>query len=160
MSRRRRRAFGIISPLFLYALKIHTRLTGQQRARMIVRDSSGDILLIWETIGVGRWSIPGGGIKRGEDPVMAAIRELHEETGVTVEPKDCHFVAFLESSVTHIGYDAYLYETTIDRNQLPDRLHNPIEIVETKWFPVDHLPSPLSPLVRAGVERLSKTSKI
>ena len=28
------------------------------------------------------WQMPQGGIDRGEDPVKAALRELHEETGV------------------------------------------------------------------------------
>jgi len=29
------------------------------------------------------WQMPQGGIDRGEEPLMAAFRELHEETGVT-----------------------------------------------------------------------------
>ncbi|ADP72457.1 NUDIX hydrolase [Rhodomicrobium vannielii ATCC 17100] len=30
-----------------------------------------------------RWQMPQGGIDKGEDPRAAALRELHEETGVT-----------------------------------------------------------------------------
>ncbi len=30
-----------------------------------------------------RWQMPQGGIDKGEDPKVAAMRELHEETGVT-----------------------------------------------------------------------------
>ena len=29
------------------------------------------------------WQMPQGGIDKGEDPKVAAMRELHEETGVT-----------------------------------------------------------------------------
>ncbi|MEM8486549.1 MAG: NUDIX hydrolase [Bacteroidota bacterium] len=34
----------------------------------------------------GKWSLPGGGIEFGEDPAKAMIREVHEETGLTVRP--------------------------------------------------------------------------
>jgi 8-oxo-dGTP pyrophosphatase MutT (NUDIX family) len=32
--------------------------------------------------------LPGGGVKRGEDPQAAAIRELYEETKVRVDPTE------------------------------------------------------------------------
>jgi 8-oxo-dGTP diphosphatase len=31
----------------------------------------------------GSWTLPGGGVEFGEHPEAAAIRELHEETGLT-----------------------------------------------------------------------------
>lgn len=30
----------------------------------------------------GTWSVPGGALERGEDPVAAALREAHEEAGL------------------------------------------------------------------------------
>ena len=32
----------------------------------------------------GRWTLPGGGVEFGEHPEAAMIREVHEETGLTV----------------------------------------------------------------------------
>jgi len=34
----------------------------------------------------GRWTLPGGGIDHGEEPRDAVRREVHEETGLDVEP--------------------------------------------------------------------------
>ncbi|PPK97607.1 ADP-ribose pyrophosphatase YjhB (NUDIX family) [Kineococcus xinjiangensis] len=33
----------------------------------------------------GRWTLPGGGVDHGEHPCVAAVREVHEETGNHVE---------------------------------------------------------------------------
>lgn len=34
--------------------------------------------------GAGKWSVPGGWVEFGEDPMRCAEREVYEETGVTV----------------------------------------------------------------------------
>ncbi|SEH16472.1 ADP-ribose pyrophosphatase YjhB, NUDIX family [Natronorubrum sediminis] len=36
--------------------------------------------------GVGEWTLPGGHMEIGEDPAVAAVRELEEETGVRLDP--------------------------------------------------------------------------
>ena len=44
---------------------------------LVFRD---DKLLLVRERGAKRWSLPGGGMRKGEDPVDAACRELDEET--------------------------------------------------------------------------------
>lgn len=50
--------------------------------------------------GVDAWQMPQGGIDDGEDPREAALRELHEETGIT--PGKVHIIA--QSKEEHL-YD-------------------------------------------------------
>ena len=41
---------------------------------------------------VGMWANPGGNIDEDEIPLDAAIRELHEETGLLIHPRDFTYV--------------------------------------------------------------------
>jgi 8-oxo-dGTP diphosphatase len=54
----------------------------------IVEDGHGRLLLIkrGHEPGAGLWSLPGGRIERGETDAEALVREMFEETGLTVQP--------------------------------------------------------------------------
>lgn len=54
----------------------------------IVHDGQGRILLVRRANppGAGLWSLPGGKVEPGEDDVTAVIREVAEETGLSVVP--------------------------------------------------------------------------
>ena len=62
----------------------------------IVRSSDGRLLMAERTarqLSAGFWELPGGKIDPGETPQAAAVRELHEETGVAaleVRPWICY----------------------------------------------------------------------
>ena len=155
MSRLRRHAGRMVSPVALKFLRFHGRLTGRPRARVLVMSPQGEVLLVWETIGTQRWSIPGGGVGKNEAPAVAAARELHEELGLLVENSRLRPLAFLLDQDTQIGYDAHIFTTVIARDELPANPHNPHEIIELGWFSPDALPAKLSPLVRPSLERLS-----
>jgi 8-oxo-dGTP diphosphatase len=54
----------------------------------IVTDDAGRLLLVkrGHEPEAGRWSLPGGRVKPGESDWHALVREVHEETGLRVEP--------------------------------------------------------------------------
>ena len=54
----------------------------------VVKDGQGRLLLIkrGHEPGAGLWSLPGGRIEPGETDAEALVREMLEETGLTVEP--------------------------------------------------------------------------
>jgi 8-oxo-dGTP diphosphatase len=54
----------------------------------IIEDAGGRLLLIkrGHEPGAGLWSLPGGRIESGETDTEALVREMLEETGLTVEP--------------------------------------------------------------------------
>lgn len=61
------------------AYAVLLRGDGDERAVLLTRMSS-------RTRIEGRWTLPGGGIDHGEDPRDTVRREVHEETGLRVEP--------------------------------------------------------------------------
>ena len=54
----------------------------------VIKDERGRLLLIkrGHEPGAGLWSLPGGRIEPGETDAEALVREMLEETGLTVEP--------------------------------------------------------------------------
>jgi ADP-ribose pyrophosphatase YjhB (NUDIX family) len=57
-------------------------------AEAVIVDHEGRVLLGRRAFEphAGRWDLPGGFIHEAEDPLAALHREVHEETGLTIEP--------------------------------------------------------------------------
>lgn len=50
-------------------------------------EHEGEVLLLWQPHRHG-WTLPGGLLGRGEQPADAVRREVHEETGLSIDPGD------------------------------------------------------------------------
>ncbi len=56
---------------------------------VVFRANSGEVLLVQRgrDPGRGQWSLPGGALELGETTSEAAVREVREETGLSVRPE-------------------------------------------------------------------------
>ena len=115
------------------------RITGrtQDGASVIAQDLEGQILLIRHSYGPAGWALPGGGIKRGEDPAVAAARELREETGL--EAHGLTQLRVVHEQLSRASHVEHVYHCRVDAMPRPDGM----EIVEARFFPLHSLPEPL-----------------
>jgi ADP-ribose pyrophosphatase YjhB (NUDIX family) len=58
----------------------------QRPAAYAILRAGDDVLLTRLRDTGGMWTLPGGGIDHGEDPLVAVVREVYEETGLELAP--------------------------------------------------------------------------
>lgn len=112
---------------------------------VIVTNLAGDVLLLKHSYGPAVWSLPGGGLGRGEEPLAAARREVREELGVELARID--FVGTLEEVLSGSPHTAHIFTGVCDRQPRPDLR----EVTEARFFPSHSLPEPLGETTRARI---------
>ena len=127
-------------------------------------DAAGRILLARIAPGYtrdadGKWTLPGGGLKFGEDPAVGVLRELEEETGFTGEIERLAFVSsFARGPVDDMGWGALhgiriVYHVRITGGTLRHEVDESTDMAA--WFSLDELDKlPLVELVERAVEYL------
>lgn len=82
-------------------------------AGVIIKNSKGKILMIDRATPPFGWACPAGHVDEGEDPEVAAKREVFEEVGLTVvnmRPILHEFVEWNECNKGVRGHDWHLFE--------------------------------------------------
>lgn len=103
--------------------------------RVIAVNTKGEVALLRHTY-VDGWHLPGGGIDRGENGIDAALRELHEETGIVGDLKPQLFGFYFNRRVKRDYIAIYRVSgITQEITKKPDH-----EIAEVGFFAPDALP--------------------
>ncbi|MFJ2439516.1 MULTISPECIES: NUDIX hydrolase [unclassified Streptomyces] len=106
----------------------------------IVFDDEGRVLL-GRRADTGRWSIVGGIPDPGEQPAVAAVREVYEETAVHCVAERVVLVQTLDP-ITYPNGDVCQFTDTTFRCRATggEARVNDEESLDVGWFPVDGLP--------------------
>ncbi len=120
-------------------------------AKIMTFNDAGELLLIRHSYGKSNlYMLPGGGVKRGEDPQEAALRELREETGCAacdVRPLG----VYLDTSM---GARNHIHLFTARTDDMPEA--DGYEIVEARFFALDALPATTTQSVHRRLEDIRR----
>jgi len=108
--------------------------------------------------GAGTWSFPGGHLEPGETVAGCAARELHEETGIALDPRDFRKVTYTNDVFEAEGkhYVTLYTEVVLDSSthRLHARVREPDKCEEWRWWsePPPKLFLPIRNLLKDGFE--------
>ncbi len=132
-------------------------LTG---AIVIIQNSDGQILLQQRnTSAKGKWGLPGGLMEMGESMEENAVREVYEETGLTIDKDSLTFVGINSGKTSHLKLEngdefyavAVCYRTDKYRGKLKINDH---ESMDLQFFCLDNLPDAMVGSHRWFVEKI------
>jgi ADP-ribose pyrophosphatase YjhB (NUDIX family) len=112
---------------------------------VVITNLTGDVLLLKHSYGADVWSLPGGGLRRDEDPLEAARREVREELGI--ELARIELIGTLDEVLSGSPHIAHIFAGVCDRQPQPDRR----EVIEARFFPSHSLPEPLGRHTRTRI---------
>ena len=114
--------------------------------KVIALDDAGDVLLVRHRYGRSDlWMLPGGGIARGESPILAAAREVREETGCIL--RDVVAMGTFAARAEGRRDTVHLFRGRTSGTPRADG----VELAEVRFFPVDALPDAASPATRRRI---------
>jgi 8-oxo-dGTP pyrophosphatase MutT (NUDIX family) len=106
------------------------------RTRILIK-AEDKVLVVKSWLGTGKWSLPGGGLHRGEDPITGVIRETREETGLTLSPEVIKHLGRKRMHDNGIGFTAENFKAELREAVNP--AVDGIEIIEAKWIEPEKL---------------------
>lgn len=116
--------------------------------------TQGDyVLLVRHTYGPTAWELPGGGVRRGEEAVAAASREMREELGVKIDDWTRQGQTVVEVDHHHDRVQFLTAELSAPKLTL-----NEAELSDARWFPRHELPPDLGRYARRMIASMTNGS--
>ena len=124
-------------------------------AFVVARNRYGDVLLV-RRADSGNWELPGGRVELGESARIAAVREVAEESGVTVEVTGLagvytdpgHVMFYPDTGEARQQFAVCFFACPIAGRPRPDG----DETSEAAWVPPGRLPHlPMHPSIRMRI---------
>jgi 8-oxo-dGTP diphosphatase len=112
-------------------------------AEALIFDTSQRVLLVRQGSDRRHWELPGGKVKKREALNDAIVREVEEETGLSVVPEQLVGIFYIREENI---YDFLVVCRLEDSDPKPRP--NPPEIIHCAFFPTDHLPEPIHAFTR------------
>lgn len=114
---------------------LYVYLRGSQRTRVAIF-SQGSLLVVKPWLGSGKWMLPGGGLHKGEPVIDGALREIHEEVGLTLlAERFTHVQTFAGTK----GFNFTAELLTVQLADQPQLRLQRIEIAEARWVSRDQI---------------------
>jgi 8-oxo-dGTP diphosphatase len=99
----------------------------------------------------GKYSVIAGHVEEGESVTEAALREITEETGVSVKKDDLKIVSVMHRKAEEGRVD---YFFTVSRWDGEIQNAEPGKCDDLRWFELEDLPEQTIPYIRRGIDNL------
>ncbi len=103
------------------------------RARVAIYRPDGRVLLVKHSFGADTWMLPGGGVKFGESPKEAAMREVYEELSLDVQVVEPLHEGTRIMNVSGLLFRVILFKSLVTDTDISS-IKPSYEIREIRWF--------------------------
>ncbi len=101
----------------------------------------------------GKYSVPAGHVEDNESLLYSTCREVREEAGLVLKPKDLTLVHVMHRKSNDIRMDYFF--TTNKKGLVPQNME-PHKSDDLRWFPLNKLPTNTIPYIRAAIDNYRK----
>ncbi|MCX6791918.1 MAG: NUDIX domain-containing protein [Candidatus Gottesmanbacteria bacterium] len=101
----------------------------------------------------GKYSVPAGHVEDNESLLHSTCREICEEVGLVLKPKDLKLVHVMHRKSNDIRMDFFF---TTDKKGLVPKNTEPHKADDLRWFFISKLPTNTIPYIRAAINKYRK----